>query len=617
MSWNHIGRPGRRWRNWSRNLEAFPERIFHPETLDDVVAIIRSARAEKKRIRFAGDSHSWSPLVPTQDYLVFTKKLKGIEADLSDPSHPRLTVGPGTTIAEFNEVCRKHGLVLPANVVPTDFHIAAVAAAGCHGTGRLEPTVPDFVEAIEIVDSDGRVRRFTEKEHGVEVMNAARLSLGMFGFIWRMTFRVVPAFNVHVVEDTTPDMVSTIPRFGDIVDAHDYTELVWWPFNKTMWVMTYDRTGEKPTWSGLRHWCNEQVQKAKLRAGALTYRFMMLLPGLTPLLMRIMYRISVSDIDAIWPAGWAIHYQAGLKIVRATNAEVAFPITHGFAGVERAWRVVVDKTKEYSARGSYPFNMVLVARFVRGSRIPHSPAYGDGTFCFIEIQTYADTKDWVAFSTDVMADWLKIPNARPHWAKEVRQFRPMAMRVAYGDHLRRFIEIRDSLGIDSGNMFVNDYLSEVFFPDEASRMSDRPSGGPHRSLMSNVYRKTFGKAGALAYLGEAGAHIAVLFTGFRLTDLPFAADWFFALFGSYCGIGLLIFARNIDAKGKWGKVAYCLTTAHIWVSVVLHGYIILVRSHAFLDIFSQRYSYLGLAYCIFFVAWLWMVRLRQWPNSYQ
>ena len=59
------------------------------------------------------------------------------------------------------------------------------------------------------------------------------------------------------------------------------------------------------------------------------------------------------------PVDWAIHYQAGQKLVRATNAEVAFPITRDFADVERAWSVVMDKVTEYNARGSYPFNMVL------------------------------------------------------------------------------------------------------------------------------------------------------------------------------------------------------------------------------------------------------------------
>ncbi|HEX7154271.1 MAG TPA: D-arabinono-1,4-lactone oxidase [Thermoanaerobaculia bacterium] len=463
MAWRFLGRPGRPWRNWSRNLKAHPERVFYPKSLDDLVAIVHLARVERKKIRVAGDSHTWSPLVPTDDYLVFTKHLKGIRVDLSKPERPRVTVAPGTTIAEFNDACRENGLVLPTNVVPTEFHLIAVASTGCHGTGILEPTISDFVEAAEIIDSAGNLRRFTEQEHGPEVMNAVRLNLGLFGIVWRMTFRVVPAFNVRERDDLRVDMESAIPHFREWVTGHEYTELVWWPFNRKMWVKHYDRTSAAPTITPGRHRRDEFIQRVKLRLGRLTYALMTAVPPLSPPLMRLMYRVSGGNVDAVIPLQWAIHYQAGLKIVRATNAEVAFPIDDDFANVIEAWRVVAAKTREYQARGSHPFNMALVARFVRGTPIPHSPAYGQGLFCFIEIMSFADTADWVPFSTEVMAAWLRIGKARPHWAKAARQFPVSLMRDVYGEDLRRFLEIRDRLGVDPGNMFVNDYLEGVLY----------------------------------------------------------------------------------------------------------------------------------------------------------
>jgi len=467
MAWRFLGRPGRSWRNWSRNLEAFPERVFHPKSLEDLQAIIHLARVKNKKIRVAGNSHSWAPLVPTEDFLVFTAQLKGIDIDLSDRDRPRVTVAAGTTVAELNEACRENGLVFPANVVPTEFHMAAVAATGSHGTGIREQTVPDFVEAVEIVDAEGRLRRFTERD-GVEVMNAARLNLGVLGIIWRVTFRVVPAFSVHEVDHMKIEMEGAIQHFGEWVTSHDYTELVWWPFNRNMWVKHYDRTNEAPRVRFCRHCWTELVQRLKLVLGRMLYALMVLLPSLTPLLMRLMYRASGGNVDTVIPLEWAIHYQAGLKIIRATNAEVAFPIDADFANVKSAWRTVVSKTREYQARRSYPFNMALVARFVRGSGIPLSPAHGQGLMCFIEIMSFADTADWVPFSTDVLAEWLRIPQARPHWAKEARQFSPALMREAYGEDLRRFLRIRDDLGVDARNMFVNDYLEEVFFGNARS-----------------------------------------------------------------------------------------------------------------------------------------------------
>lgn len=458
MAWRFLGRPGRPWRNWSRNLSADPERVFYPKTLDDLVAIVHLARVEGKKIRVAGDSHSWSPLVPTNELLVFTKDLKYLDVDVDEL---RVTAGAGTTIAEFDAACRENGVVLPTNVVPGNFHIAAVAASGCHGTGVLEQTVPDYIEAIEIVDAHGTLRKFS-RAHGDDIFNAARLSLGMFGIIWRTTFRVVKAFNVHAVDDFDVPMESAIPRFENFVVNHDYAELMWRPFNRTMRFRSYDRTSETPTTSECRHCWIAFVQRMKLRLEWLAYLLMMLCRPLTPVLMRILNRASSGNFDEVVPVEWAIHHQSGLKILRVTNAEVVFPIYEDFSKVERAWRVVVAKTREYQGNGSYPFNVALIARFVRGSSIPLSPAFGEGLMCCIEIASFANTKDWVAFSTEVMQEWMKIRDARPHWAKEARQLPLSAMREAYGEHLQRFLTMRDALGIDPNNMFVNDYLEALF-----------------------------------------------------------------------------------------------------------------------------------------------------------
>src|ERR1051326_2758659 len=458
MAWRFLGRPGRPWRNWSRNLGADPERVFYPKTLDDVIAIVHLARVEKKKIRVAGNSHSWSPLVPTNEFLVFTKHLKYIDVDAAEL---RVTVGAGTTIAEFDAACRDHGVVLPSNVVPGNFHMAAVAASGCHGTGILEQTVPDYVEAIEIVDAQGTLRKFS-RGYGDEILNAARLSLGMFGIIWRTTFRVEKAFNVHAVDDFDVPLQSGISRIENFATHHDYTELVWWPFNRKMLFKSYDRTTNPPTIRECRRCWIEFVQRTKLRFGWLLYASMMLCRPLTPMLMRMLYRLSSAHLDEVMPVEWAIHHQSGSNIIRCTNAEVVFPVRGDFADVEWAFRVAVAKTHEYQGRGSYPFNVALVVRFVRGSTIPLSPAFGEGLMCFIEIMSFAQTKDWVAFSTDVMSEWMKIPDARPHWAKEARQLSASAMRDAYGEQLRQFIDVRDALGVDPTNLFVNDYLEAVF-----------------------------------------------------------------------------------------------------------------------------------------------------------
>lgn len=125
----------------------------------------------------------------------------------------------------------------------------------------------------------------------------------------------------------------------------------------------------------------------------------------------------------------------------------------------------------------------------------------------------------------------------------------------------------------------------------------------------DFYRRSFAKAGALAYLGEAAAHVVVLTTSFRLSMLPFAADWFFLLLGGYSAAGLWALATQVKLRGCGWCVVYWITTLHLTISVLLHAYLIAVHSHERLTIFHQPYSILGLAYCLFFTWYLWTLPL--------
>jgi FAD/FMN-containing dehydrogenase len=88
--------------------------------------------------------------------------------------------------------------------------IGGLVATGSHGSGRDHATVSELVVAMEIIDSSGRVWRFSEEGTPGDVMNAVRLNLGLFGLIYSITLRVVPMFNVDVCDVTTADPDETL-----------------------------------------------------------------------------------------------------------------------------------------------------------------------------------------------------------------------------------------------------------------------------------------------------------------------------------------------------------------------------------------------------------------------
>src|SRR5262245_64076025 len=73
---------------------------------------------------------------------------------------------------------------------------------------------------------------------------------------------------------------------------------------------------------------------------------------------------------------------------------------------------------EWAARGRYPLNVAVNARFIGSSDALLSPAFGPGVTCYIEALSMEPTEGWTEFSAELAARWLAIPGALPHWAKE-------------------------------------------------------------------------------------------------------------------------------------------------------------------------------------------------------
>jgi hypothetical protein len=131
----------------------------------------------------------------------------------------------------------------------------------------------------------------------------------------------------------------------------------------------------------------------------------------------------------------------------------------------------------------------------------------------------------------------------------------------------------------------------------------------------NFFRRTFARAGAFAFLGEAGAHVWVLtHKHFTLEQLPLWADWFFFLVGGYSAVGLWLNIHYLRVRNCRTYFWYLFVTLFLSVTVLLHAYILAFdHQHTILHIFPRWYSWIGLAYCLAY-AWT-LVRIRVLPRE--
>ena len=451
------------WENWGRTARCQPEFSFYPEHVEDLIQIIDFARERGKQVRVAASGHSWSELVPTDGILVFVHKLNKVTLDLSDDSHPRVVIESGATVKEVNDVLEENGFALPLNVVLESVRFGGLIATGSHGSGWNNPTLSDLVHAIEIVTASGQLRKFEVGVDSDEVMNAARLNLGMFGIMYRITMNVQKSWVVHAHDECMPvDWVLEDLKFR--VWKQDNFDLFWWPFCDKFWVKTWKKINTAITAKPRHSRSDRLIANVGSRAHNGLIRLSETYPRLTPPLSRFTFKLTPSKGNKVVDIVEAIHYRRAIEYTKMGCVEVAFKIDPNFENVKWAIRQVFKRVKAYARRNEYPMNVVMNVRFINNSNCWLSPAFGEGHTCYIEILGRAKRANWQRFSGQVALDWLTLPQARPHWAKEFQHIPNVIQQIKsnFGENIQHFNQIKDQLQVDPTHMFVNRTLEEIF-----------------------------------------------------------------------------------------------------------------------------------------------------------
>lgn len=107
-------------------------------------------------------------------------------------------------------------------------------------------------------------------------------------------------------------------------------------------------------------------------------------------------------------------------------------------------------------------------RFTTGSDGLLSPGGGNQYTCYMEIVSSINAPGWEEFSKDVCLEWMKVPGARPHWAKYCQHIPGIQKFIhnAYGPKIKEFLKIRKELDVDPTDMFYTDWLATILEPEK-------------------------------------------------------------------------------------------------------------------------------------------------------
>ncbi|MCL4251974.1 MAG: FAD-binding protein [Anaerolineae bacterium] len=215
------------WVNWPTNHKVDPvSGHLQPDSLEELVNIVREAEQLGRGVRAVGSSWSNSDVAVTPAYVVETDKLNGIlthvlSTSLNDlGSTLRLVhVEAGIIVDDLNTLLDnmdQRGLALKTMGGSSGQSLAGVVSTSTHGMDIDRGPIPDMVRAIHLVGPGG-VQHWIEPSVGItnnkilksvlgladedihyddDLFNSVLVSMGSMGIIYSLVVEVDPQYDL-------------------------------------------------------------------------------------------------------------------------------------------------------------------------------------------------------------------------------------------------------------------------------------------------------------------------------------------------------------------------------------------------------------------------------------
>jgi L-gulono-1,4-lactone dehydrogenase len=434
------------WKNWAGNQQCSPEKIFYPTSVDDIKHIFLTARLNHKTVGIYGSSHSWSELV-CADYLISTSKLKNILH--IDSARQTVRTQAGISAYELNRQLARAGLSLPNQAYTQAQTIAGAIATATHGTGHTG-TFSDFVHSIELITADGTLRILTPQENPQE-FNASCVNVGCLGFVYAVTLRCVPSFNVRHSRILT-DWLTVKKDFKQLYETHDFFMFFVNPYTNKAITYTYDKTKEPRC--KVRAFLLKFMQKGFLNKslGSLWVKVLDYKPSWTPAAIDFLYRASQTQKII----GRSFDTLTGIPTSHDSPIYFEQEIGVSIDLLPQAVDDILEHIKAFQNKNLFIFPTGILIRFAQAARQGLiSPTAGRES-AYISVTTSHYHEE---FFTELETSLVNKYHGRPHWGK-INFLDYQTAHALYQEQLDEFIFLREKL--DPDGMFLNPYKTKVF-----------------------------------------------------------------------------------------------------------------------------------------------------------
>ena len=425
-----------RWSNWAGNQQTGSVLVSKPQTESELQQVVQNAQTSGRRVKAVGSGHSFTAIAVAEEVLVDLSKYDEILA--IDKINQTVTVQSGIQLSKLNQALYENSLAMQ-NLGDIAYQtIAGAISTSTHGTGAKFTGIANQVVALRVVLADSSIVECSASVNA-ELFSCARVGLGAIGLISTVTLKVVPAFNLAVIEE--PMRVDDVLQNLDLhVDSNDHFEFFWVPH--TGWALTKRNNRNNlpiEPMSKMSHWYSKTLME-NYAFGAVC----MLGKARPSLIPKLAKALPSSGRNEYSDASHKVF--ASKRIIKFYEMEYAIPREACAEALNRVRRMVKDS--------GFFLNFPVEVRFTAPDEIPLSTA-SNRESAYIAVHIYKGM-NYVPYFTEVESI-MNSYQGRPHWGKlHFQNASTLASRYPQWDV---FQAVRNQ--VDPKRMFSNQYLETV------------------------------------------------------------------------------------------------------------------------------------------------------------
>ncbi|MEY4797317.1 MAG: hypothetical protein RJA50_801, partial [Actinomycetota bacterium] len=380
--------------------------------------------------------HSFTAIAVSEEVLVDLSDYDEIVA--IDKINQTVTVQSGIQLSKLNQALYENSLAMQ-NLGDIAYQtIAGAISTSTHGTGAKFTGIANQVVALRIVLADSSIVECSANVNA-QLFSCARVGLGALGLISTVTLKVVPAFNLAVIEE--PMRVDDVLQNLDLhVDSNDHFEFFWVPH--TGWALTKRNNRNNlpiEPMSKMSHWYSKTLME-NYAFGAVC----MLGKARPSLIPKLAKALPSSGRNEYSDASHKVF--ASKRIIKFYEMEYAIPREACAEALNRVRRMVTDS--------GFFLNFPVEVRFTAPDEIPLSTA-SNRESAYIAVHIYKGM-NYVPYFKEVESI-MNSYQGRPHWGK--LHFQSAATLASRYPQWDVFQAVRNQ--VDPQRMFSNQYLETV------------------------------------------------------------------------------------------------------------------------------------------------------------